>query len=135
MNRGKKGSGRKPNPSNKGKRPSSTGRPARRPARPRAQEQAPKSKPAGDPNLVRLNKYLSNAGVASRREADNLIKAGVVEVNGVVVTEMGHKVKPMDEVRFNGELISEERKVYYVLNKPNTWYIFQAQYTKKLPLV
>lgn len=118
MNRGKKGSGRKPNPSNKGKRPSSTGRPARRPARPRAQEQASKPKPAGDPNLVRLNKYLSNAGVASRREADNLIKAGVVEVNGVVVTEMGHKVKPMDEVRFNGELISEERKVYYVLNKP-----------------
>ena len=71
-----------------------------------------------DDGLTRLNKYLSNAGVASRREADVLIQSGVVKVNGVVVTEMGFKVKPGDDVNYGGEAIKGERKVYLLLNKP-----------------
>ncbi len=67
---------------------------------------------------VRLNKFLADAGVASRREADNLIKTGLVQINGNVVTEMGYKVLPDDEVRFNGSLLNPEKKVYLVLNKP-----------------
>lgn len=72
-----------------------------------------------DPNApVRLNKYLANAGICSRREADNYIEAGLVTVNGVVVTELGTKVVPTDDVRFNSERINPERKVYVLLNKP-----------------
>ncbi len=71
-----------------------------------------------DDGLTRLNKYLSNAGIASRREADVLIQSGVVKVNGVVVTEMGFKVKPGDDVNYGGEAIKGERKVYLLLNKP-----------------
>ncbi|PTM05017.1 MAG: rRNA pseudouridine synthase [Bacteroidetes bacterium] len=67
---------------------------------------------------TRLNKYLATAGIASRREADELISAGLVEVNGKVVQEMGFKVKPGDHVKFNGSTIKGEKKVYYVLNKP-----------------
>ncbi len=67
---------------------------------------------------IRLNKYLSNAGVCSRREADELIKAGVVEVNGVVVTEMGYKVAPGDKVKYGGESLSQETHRYVLLNKP-----------------
>ena len=72
-----------------------------------------------DPNApLRLNKFLSNAGICSRREADNYIEAGLVTVNGVVVTELGTKVTPTDDVRFNSERINPERKVYVLLNKP-----------------
>lgn len=71
-----------------------------------------------DDGKTRLNKFLANAGVASRREADELIKAGTVTVNGKPVTEMGFKVEPNDEVRFNGSLLGAEKKVYYALNKP-----------------
>ena len=72
-----------------------------------------------DPNApLRLNKYLSNAGICSRREADNYIEAGLVTVNGTVVTELGTKVSPNDDVRFNNERINPERKVYVLLNKP-----------------
>ncbi|MBQ4064400.1 MAG: rRNA pseudouridine synthase [Bacteroidaceae bacterium] len=72
-----------------------------------------------DPNApVRLNKFLANAGICSRREADNYIEAGLVTVNGVVVTELGTKVVPTDDVRFNAERINPERKVYVLLNKP-----------------
>jgi 23S rRNA pseudouridine2605 synthase len=67
---------------------------------------------------VRLNKFLADAGVASRREADNLINAGLVEINGEVVTQMGYKVLPDDQVKFNGSLLTPEKKVYLVLNKP-----------------
>lgn len=67
---------------------------------------------------TRLNKYLADAGIASRREADNLIKAGLVEINGKVVTEMGYKVLPDDQVSFNGSVLTPEKKVYLVLNKP-----------------
>ncbi len=72
-----------------------------------------------DPNApLRLNKFLSNAGICSRREADNYIGAGLITVNGVAVTELGTKVSPNDDVRFNGERINPERKVYVLLNKP-----------------
>lgn len=72
-----------------------------------------------DPDApLRLNKFLANAGICSRREADNYIEAGLVTVNGVVVTELGTKVLPNDDVRFNNERINPERKVYVLLNKP-----------------
>lgn len=67
---------------------------------------------------IRLNKYLAHAGVASRRAADELIKNGRVTVNGVVVNEMGHKVKSKDKVEFDGKLLSLEKKYYILLNKP-----------------
>lgn len=67
---------------------------------------------------MRLNKYLAHAGVASRREADTLIETGLVKVNGKVVTEMGFKVQPTDDVRYNDSRISPEKKVYVLLNKP-----------------
>jgi 23S rRNA pseudouridine2605 synthase len=67
---------------------------------------------------TRLNKYISNSGICSRREADKYITAGVVSVNGTVVTEMGYRVKPGDDVRFNGERLKGETKVYIVMNKP-----------------
>lgn len=67
---------------------------------------------------IRLNRYLSNAGVCSRREADELIAAGLVSVNGNIVTELGTKVRPGDEVKFNNERLSTERKAYIIMNKP-----------------
>ena len=67
---------------------------------------------------VRLNKFIANSGVCSRREADTFIKAGLVTVNGEIVTELGVKVLPSDEIRFNGELLKGEQKVYMVMNKP-----------------
>ena len=68
---------------------------------------------------VRLNKYIANSGVCSRREADNFILAGVVTVNGEVVTELGTKVNIYtDDVRFNGERLKGEAKIYIVMNKP-----------------
>ena len=77
------------------------------------QKQGTSSRPG-----IRLNKYLADAGIASRREADNLIQAGLVEINGKVVTEMGYKVLPTDSVSFNGSTLTPEKKVYIVLNKP-----------------
>ena len=72
-----------------------------------------------DPNEpIRLNKFLANAGVCSRREADEFITAGVVSVNGEVVTELGTKIKRADEVKFHDQVVSIERKIYVLLNKP-----------------
>ena len=72
-----------------------------------------------DPNeSIRLNKFLANAGICSRREADEFITAGVVSVNGEVVTELGTKIKRTDEVKFHDEPVSIERKTYILLNKP-----------------
>ena len=72
-----------------------------------------------DPNEpIRLNKFLANAGVCSRREADEFITAGVVLVNGEVVTELGTKIKRSDEVKFHDQTVSIERKIYVLLNKP-----------------
>ncbi len=70
------------------------------------------------PEIVRLNRYISNAGICSRREADDLISAGLVSVNGEIVTEMGYKVSPGDEIRYNNERLSWEKKVYLLMNKP-----------------
>lgn len=72
-----------------------------------------------DPTVpVRLNKYLANAGICSRREADEFIQAGVVSVNGQVVTELGTKVLRTDDIRFHDQKVSMEKKVYVLLNKP-----------------
>lgn len=78
----------------------------------------------GDPlpsfreDAIRLNKFLSNAGICSRREADVLIDTGVVSINGVIVTEMGYKVKPGDVVQYDGQTITTGTKRYVLLNKP-----------------
>lgn len=75
-----------------------------------------------DPNEpLRLNKFLANAGVCSRREADEFIQAGVVTVNGQIVTELGTKILRTDEVRFHDQPVTIEKKVYVLLNKPKDY--------------
>jgi 23S rRNA pseudouridine2605 synthase len=74
--------------------------------------------PSFNENEIRLNKYLSNAGICSRREADVLIQTGVVTVNGEIITELGYKVKLGDAVQYDGETINAETKRYVLLNKP-----------------
>lgn len=74
--------------------------------------------PVKQDGLVRLNKYLADAGISSRREADNLILSGTVKVNGAVVDQLGYKVKPDDVVSYADSVIKNERKVYLLLNKP-----------------
>lgn len=71
-----------------------------------------------NPDEIRLNKYIANSGVCSRREADTHIATGLVTVNGKVITEMGYKVKPGDEVRYDGSRVNPEKKAYVLLNKP-----------------
>jgi 23S rRNA pseudouridine2605 synthase len=92
----------------RGKKPKET--PQNKPSKP--------SKPSNPSNGIRLNKYIANSGICSRREADMYIKVGSVSVNGTVVSEMGFKVKPNDEVKFDGRKISPETKKYVLLNKP-----------------
>lgn len=70
---------------------------------------------------IRLNKYISNSGVCSRRDADIYIQSGNVKVNGEVITEMGYKVKPGDVVNFDGTTLTPERKEYILLNKPKNF--------------
>ena len=70
------------------------------------------------PDDIRLNKYIANSGVCSRREADDVIKQGLVNINGTVVTEMGHRVKKGDVVKFDGRKILPEPFVYILMNKP-----------------
>ena len=78
-----------------------------------------KYKENADPNApIRLNKYLANAGVCSRREADEFIQAGVVKVNGEIVTELGTKITRADSVMFHNQPVTLESKVYVLLNKP-----------------
>ena len=67
---------------------------------------------------IRLNRFIANSGMCSRREADTYIATGCVTVNGEIVSEMGHKVMPGDSVSFNGKLLSIEKKIYVLLNKP-----------------
>ncbi len=74
--------------------------------------------PSFNEDAIRLNKYLSNAGICSRREADVLIQTGVVSINGEIITELGYKIKPGDVVRYDGETINAETKRYVLLNKP-----------------
>lgn len=70
---------------------------------------------------IRLNKYIANAGICSRRDADVLIASGAITVNGEVVTEMGHKVLPTDEVRYGDHVLQREKPVYVLLNKPKDY--------------
>src|SRR5690606_21464546 len=79
-------------------------------------KKAPKQ--TANPDEIRLNKYIANSGVCSRREADEQIAIDLVTVNGKVVTEKGYKVKPEDEVRYDGARINPEAKAYVLLNKP-----------------
>ena len=67
---------------------------------------------------IRLNRFIANAGICSRREADTLIEAGLVNINGKVITEMGYKVKAGDDIRYNGQRLSVEDKIYILMNKP-----------------
>lgn len=78
----------------------------------------PPSKKTSNPDEIRLNKYVANSGMCSRREADVHIATGLVTVNGKVITEMGYKVKLEDEVRYDGARINPEKKAYVLLNKP-----------------
>ena len=96
-------------------KPAGHGRQRRDDDRPKAY---PKYSPERHPGEVRLNRFIAQSGVCSRREADDFITAGLVTVNGEVVTALGTKVQPEDDVRFNGERIQGEHKVYLVLNKP-----------------
>ncbi len=86
-----------------------------------------RAKPVGpgkiktDDGLVRLNKYVAASGVCSRREADHLITAGLISVNGKTITVLGTKVDPGDDIRYNGQRIKNERKVYLLLNKPKDY--------------
>ncbi|MCD0487939.1 pseudouridine synthase [Pedobacter sp. MC2016-14] len=94
-------------------------KPGEKPMVMRARKEAPAKV---DDGLIRLNRYISNAGICSRRKADELIAAGVVSVNGEVVSELGHKVDPAkDDIRYNGELLKREKKVYVLLNKPKDY--------------
>ena len=86
---------------------------------------------------IRLTKYIAHAGVCSRREADTLIEAGAITVNGIVITELGHKVLPTDEVRFGDKILQREKPVYILLNKPKDYITtmydeFQRQHVMQL---
>lgn len=84
------------------------------------------NKPSGRQNKVdahkkagiRLNKYIANSGICSRREADTFIATGLISVNGKIINEMGYQVQPNDEVKFDGRRISPEKAAYILLNKP-----------------
>ena len=94
---------------------------AKRTAAPKRDEKPrsyPKFNPSQSAGEIRLNRFISQSGVCSRREADDFILAGVVTVNGQVVTELGTKILPTDEVRFHDEKLQGEKNVYLVLNKP-----------------
>jgi 23S rRNA pseudouridine2605 synthase len=70
---------------------------------------------------IRLNRYIANSGICSRRDADELIEAGQITVNGEVITEMGHQVKPTDVIKYGNKLLSREKMVYLLLNKPKDY--------------
>ena len=78
----------------------------------------PNKKEEKKPSEIRLNRFIANAGVCSRREADNLIQGGNIKVNGKVVSEMGYKVKKTDRVEYKGKQLKSETHQYVLLNKP-----------------
>lgn len=92
---------------------------------------AAKSKLSNDKGGIRLNKYISNSGVCTRRDADLYISSGNVWVNGKVVTEMGYKVALTDEVKFDGQLINPVKKSYILLNKPKGFTISASTTNEK----
>ena len=81
----------------------------------------PKSELKEDDGLVRLNKFIANAGICSRREADTLIESGTITVNGKVVTALGTKVKKTDKIQCEGQTLKNEKLVYLLLNKPKDY--------------
>lgn len=91
-----------------------TSRKAERPSKSEASPTIEKS----EDGLIRLNKFMANSGVGSRRESDEYIKMGLVTVNGETITEMGYKVKPTDDIRYEGRKLKAEPLVYILLNKP-----------------
>ncbi len=103
----------------KGNRPQrNTARPHKEHSAEQPKREYPRYAPKRIATELRLNRYVAQSGTCSRREADEFIKAGLVSVNGVIVTELGTKVKLSDEVRFNDERIQGEKLVYLLLNKP-----------------
>lgn len=70
---------------------------------------------------IRLNKFIANSGICSRREADQFIEAGVITVNGIGITEMGYRISPTDEVKFNNQKIKTDTLRYFLLNKPKNY--------------
>ncbi len=87
-----------------------------------AQARKPASGQAIDDGTIRLNRYISNSGICSRRKADELIEQGLISVNGEIVTELGTKVDPAkDEIRYNNERLKREKMVYVLLNKPKDY--------------
>ena len=86
-----------------------------------SEPQKTKSKAPKLSGEIRLNRYLANAGICSRREADKYIESGIVTINGEVVTELGTKVKYNDEVKFNDAILAQEKKTYILLNKPKDY--------------
>ena len=86
--------------------------------KPTAERSYPKYNPNKVTGEIRLNRFVAQSGLCSRREADDFIAAGLVSVNGVIVTELGTKVWPTDVVKFNDERLQGEKNVYLVLNKP-----------------
>lgn len=99
---------------NKSKR-KETNHKARKPAT--FKKRATSNQPKSD-NLIRLNKYLADAGICSRREADRLIESGVVQINGKTITQLGTKVGPEDRVQYGGQTLKREKLQYILLNKP-----------------
>ncbi len=90
-------------------------------AKPTGQKPNQEPKRAKAKDEIRLNKYISNSGVCSRRDADIYIQSGNVKVNGVTITEMGYLVKPEDVVNFDGVKLTPEKKIYILLNKPKNF--------------
>ncbi|MFW5831999.1 MAG: pseudouridine synthase [Prolixibacteraceae bacterium] len=115
----KRSSSKRPDKKNDGSRSRASSKPKDRREfqRPEKRVSKGRAKTTGSEEM-RLNRYIANAGVCSRREADKYIQAGVVTVNGKTVTELGVKVKPEDDVRFDGRRLNPEQKVYLLLNKP-----------------
>ena len=110
---------------NRGRRPSKNYK-GGDPKKPFGKGNAPRpkqgtAKKKSNPDEIRLNRYIANAGICSRREADTYIAAGNVTVNGKPVTEMGFKVKRSDDVRFDGKRLNLEKKEYVLLNKPKNF--------------
>src|SRR5690606_32505950 len=114
--------GERPRPFNRSTRegsPVGKGGPKTFQSRPKGEKPTPRAR--ANPDEIRLNRYIANAGICSRREADTYIAAGNVTVNGQVIDQMGYMVKRSDEVRFDGKRLSLEKKEYILLNKPKNF--------------
>jgi len=118
-----KGKSRKPRPaketkSSKPRTTKSFGKTAAPKSRSKAKQVSHSELPKNADGKIRLNRFIANSGVCSRREADNLITMGLISVNGKVVSELGYKVNPTDEVRYENKILRAEKPVYILLNKP-----------------